>query len=291
MRGTFIQLFLDFSVIVLLGFVLAFSSPSQAKDDCSQPIESQQLQSTLDQLETSIKAMEIVIFNQQIIELRQQIPCSKELLSRANIARIHRIEAIAAFGDRNMKMLQAYSRSANAIEPEHRVGKGVFLVGHPIHLRVSVGLDAPEVATKALPQPRVGDIWIDGLRTLESPQDRPYLFQHSVNNELIRTAMVEVGGQPDYQVLSAAWTPLGERFPRNFKLQPELTMAAACTAALALGSALASNWRTGQFWDPTTPDLELSGLRNEVNALSGAALGFGGLSVGLIVSAGVTGNW
>ena len=41
-------------------------------------------------------------------------------------------------------------------EPEHRVGKGVFLVGHPIHLRVDVGLDSPEVATRSLPQPRSG---------------------------------------------------------------------------------------------------------------------------------------
>ena len=68
-------------------------------------------------------------------------------------------------------------------------------------------------------------------------------------------------------------------------------MAAACTAAIALGSALASNWRAGQFWDPATANRELPGLRDDVNAWSGAALGFGGLSVALIVSAGVTGNW
>ena len=284
-------LFLDLLVLVLLGSAFARPGLSQAKDTCSSSLDNQQLEAALVQLDLSIKAMDTVKFNQQMSELRQKIPCSEELLSRANVARIHRIEAIAAFGDRKMSMLQAHSRAAHVIEPEHRVGMGVFLVGHPIHLRVAVGLDAPEVATISLPEPRAGDLWIDGLKTMESPQDRPYLFQYAVNNELVSTAMIAAGGQPDYQLLSTAWTPLGERFPQQLKLQPELTMAAACTAALALGSALASNWSAGQFWDPTTAHQELPGLRNEVNAWSGAALGFGGLSVGLIISAGVMGSW
>ena len=58
-------------------------------------------------------------------------------------------------------MLQAHSRAAHAIEPEHRVGKEVFLVGHPIHLRVDVGLDSPEVYRSSATQWRHLDRWFE----------------------------------------------------------------------------------------------------------------------------------
>ena len=102
-------------VFVLTGLTVVLPGLSEAKEECGSFVDNQQLEAELDQLESSIKAMETVKFNPANDLFASANPCSKQLLSRSNVARIHRIEAIAAFGDRKMGMLRAHSRAAHLL--------------------------------------------------------------------------------------------------------------------------------------------------------------------------------
>lgn len=280
------------STLMLLVLFIYSGGLAEAANDCeAKSINNAEIESIIVELETLLVAMNISKFEERLNELRTRLPCSTEVLTRGNTARLHRVEAISAFGQRKLDLLQAHSRSAHAIEPDHPTGRDIFLAGHPFHLRVSIALESPDVPKIKLSRPLRGTLWVDGQETLDAPQDRPYVFQQTVGVEVTKSEMVKLGMRPKYSTLHSAWTPAGEFFPSQIKMQPELTLAAGATASLALGSVLISNWQASRFWDADTNPEELPALRRQVNAWSGTALGLGSVSVGLLIGAGVTGNW
>ena len=76
-----------------------------------------------------------------------------------------------------------------------------------------------------------------------------------------------------------------------FKLQPHFAYAAGGVALLSIGTGFGAILTESKFWNPQTSQQDLDSLRTKTNVLSGMTIGFGMVSMGLLTTSIITGEW
>ena len=79
---------------------------------------------------------------------------------------------------------------------------------------------------------------------------------------------------PDYPVYEDPTLRIG--------LEPTMTLMSAGSLGLTLTTAILASRAERQFWDPTTPDADLVGLRRRTNVYSSLGIVSGLVSVGTL---------
>ena len=118
-------------------------------------------------------------------------------------------------------------------------------------------------------------IFIDGAPAAGYPSDLPYIFQRVVDGVVEHTTVVPLDTSvPDYPVYEDPTLRIG--------LEPTMTFVSAGSLGLTLTAALLASRAESRFWDPTTPDADLVGLRRRTNVYSSLGIVSGLVGVGTL---------
>jgi hypothetical protein len=146
--------------------------------DCPRTFDTSEIVDAANSAEAGYAKMDADAFATSRLGLEARLACSKDILDRATIARIHRVEVLGAFLDqREARVAQALG-GVFAAEPGHQIPSKLVPDGHPIRGLVPNGMtalrDDPGVA---LPPLRSGWIEVDGGAALLAPTQRAALLQ------------------------------------------------------------------------------------------------------------------
>lgn len=210
-------------------------------------------------------------------ELRDELPCLRDPLTPADAAAIHRVEALDLFlvGDRDAAA-RAYS-AAVLLEPAYQLPLGIAPEGNPLRRVWLEGQALGPGPSRELARPADGALLIDGSRSLRRAELRPVVWQRvDGQGRVVDTAYLAPGEPvPAYRT----WTHTGPpqspaEVPKTREHRP--LVAVAAVAGVASGALWAlSLQRADTFWDPTTPQEDLDGIRLQTNGLIVGAVGAG----------------
>ena len=212
------------------------------------------------------------------------------------------MQALGAFMDKEHAKTVGWFKSVFAVAPRYVLPESLAGQGHPLRINFEVAQDTPSVQGDPVPRPAVGFIRVDGKVASELPKDRPYLWQHADGDGRARQTMVVVPGMkpPRYATVrghqkaaprSASGNYTKVRRSGGVRLSiPLITVAgvSAITSGVSYGMA---HSKSQKFWDRSTPDAQLAGLRDETNTWAWISAGTGTVALGCGVAAVISGTW
>jgi hypothetical protein len=228
---------------------------------------------------TAFSAMDRTTFLQARDRAREAFPCLTELLTPADIAAYHRMEALHAFVAKDKGVATSLFAASVALQPNYVLPEGLAPDGSPLR---TIWDDAHERKTKAftsIQPPEKMALYVDGKPQTRRATDRPVVLQvTSRSGEVRYTSPLTTGApNPDWATIAAVQTD-------KPAFSMPLLAAGAGTVAVAgglFGGAMATR---AKYFDPETPFESLDGLRKGSNTLGYVAQGVGVVGLGLITS-------
>ncbi len=258
------------------------------------PVAPAALDAELAEAEVSFAALDIEGFLARSDAVRAAVGCLSAVPTPVQVARLHRVEGLRRFGDRELSAV-GWLAAARSADPAFTWPPEVAPPGSPLAAD-SVAVDLASGTTTPLPEPLEGALWVDGAATRDRPAAWPSLVQWVGPDGAVRFT---VWGPPDTAVpeYPAVIPPPPPPAPEPPPPPPLVTrrsarvplLVATASTAVVTGAVYgAGAWSRATWADPTTPDAELPGLKARTNALAvGSVLGAAatlGLGVGLAVS-------
>jgi hypothetical protein len=139
--------------------------------------------------------------------------------------------------------------------------------------------------------PAEGSLWFDGDPA--RPVDRPTLALWLRADGSVATSAYLWPQDALFAYPTRSAPAVAVAAPRARTGRPSRWLAIAAGGAVAAGAAtyvLAARSHDA-FWDPTTPDAEVEGLRARTNALFVASMSLGGVALGAGAGAVLVGRW
>ena len=208
-----------------------------------------------------------------------RLRCQSDPLSPAAIARVHRVQALAAFLETDEGRVAAALAGLLTAEPGHQLPMDLIHDRHRIRAQLGLaGLMLREPGTEPLLAPPSGWIEVNGTAATSLPT--------------VRTAVLQrIDGQ-GHVVQTHYWWPgddLGgwrdDGIRERVSIRPRVPLAIGTGVALAGAGVLYGLATTteARFHDATTERSldELASLRTEANALSWGWIGASAASLGL----------
>ena len=261
---------------------------SPALADCPEPVPVRELSQTVSLGDAAYTAMDEEAFNAAQADAARMLPCLGEEMTSANAASYHRLQALGAFLERDHAGTVASFRAVLGAAPGYVLPEDLAPPNHPMRVDFEVAQGAVSAPLQPLPRPRTGWVKVDGRSDAEAPVDRPWVFQHlDDDGQVVNTALVPPGGAvPEYasrgRVASAAAGP---------RLSVPLAVTAGVATVASGALFLAARGSEATFWDPTTPNADLDGLRTRTNTLGWLSAGVGVVAVGAGAGAVISGTW
>ena len=280
---------------------------------CPDPATEAALVEHLAAAEAAFSDLDIEAFIAKSDAMRAAIPCLAEIPTPAVVARVHRLEGLRAFGERDVSAVRAFA-AARALAPDHVFAPEIVPPNSPI-LEDYLAMDLAAGDLEAMPEPLQGALYVDGRPTRDRPTAWPALIQ-LVDGEkpAWSTYLDHDKPLPAYDLAPtpapvpapvpapapvpeaplgpspvAGPVPAGPAARDPWRRRAPLFIAAG-TAATATGVmyGLAARARSVYF-DPDTPDRDLAGLKAQTNGLA-VASGVAGLAA-LGCGAGIAITW
>ena len=196
---------------------------------------------------------------------RSSVQCLKEPLDRSTAARFYFQEALFYFLENNEEGAVESFASVLSSEPGFQLPAALAPSRHPLHARLALARERAATEGAPLPAPATGYLLVDGLRDVGPPTDRPWVFQHVDEREVVvQTTWVQRGQPvPAYPVLQVA--PATSRGASAGSVALAATAAGSgLLAAVLYGLALEEST---VYKDPSTPCGDLDALRERTNLL------------------------
>ena len=264
---------------LLLGTALA--------SECPEPVPPPQVAELLDAAHASFSDLDIEGFIARSDEVRAALPCLETVPEPALVARVHRVEGLRLFGERNVDAVRAFA-AARALDPDYAFPPEIAPSGSPIlDDYTAMDLSANEPVT--LPEPVSGTLWVDGTETRERAGAWPQLVQLlDTEGRPAFTVYLRSGDEvPVYEAVPEPEPepeplpePIIERVlveaPRKSPRVPLLVATGASAVATGVMYGVAAGSRA-TWMNPETPDDQLPGLRARTNTLA-VASGITGLA-------------
>ena len=243
------------------------------------PARSADLDATLEKAEAAFAAMTAAGFRSAAEEAVAEAGCLTDRPAAATIARLHRVEGLAAFVDRDEERSQAAFSAARAIEPDYTFPDALVPEGTPAAQLYAAAVPMQDRGTLILP-PHDGRVEFDGQQDSARPWYRPALVQ------VVRDDGIVIGSAylwprdtlPPYEVAT--------RGPNRALL------GIAGSSLLAVGAVYGANLAVHEsYFDahPDSPERERIRAANNALVVTGAALGVVALGSG--VGAVIAGRW
>lgn len=237
-------------------------------------------------------------FTAAVGEVRTDLGCLVDALGPADVAAVHRIEALDAFLAGDHPSVVAHFAAARRIEPGWQLPTSLALGDHPLRR------DFDRAGTEPLPErtavvPPIGDtLRVDGVRTAEVPVVAPFVLQRLdgggavVESRLVPTA----GPLPSWSQAVPVPVPVPAPAPvaRPEHRHPARVPVLVGAGLAAVASGL-SAWQAGrehaQFWDPATPPAAIDVHGDRTNRWILLSVASGGVALGAVGTATLVGRW
>jgi hypothetical protein len=141
------------------------------------PATSADVETALDAAESAFESMDPLGFDADHRAVLAQTACVTDALEPADIARIHRLDAVAAYLGRDHDAGVASFRAARAADPALTLPEAFAPEGNAMRLwfeESGLGGGSPSIA---LPVPAGTTMRVDGVAATEVPLDRPVVVQ------------------------------------------------------------------------------------------------------------------
>lgn len=279
--------------LALLAPALLASRPAAAA--CDEPVSPARLAQLLSTADAAFADLDADTFTQALGQARAAVPCLSSPLSSGQVAAYHRAEAFQSFLDRDHASAVQHFRAMLVASPGYRLSELVAPDGHPLRVDFDIAQGLPAEPKRTLPAPVEGSLRVDGSDTLQAPVALPFVLQQvDAEGRVLGSALVEPGstmlGYAAVEQDDARRARSGGGATRR-RLGPPLVAAAVVTGATSAALYGMSAARAGEFWDPATPQDELSGLRSQTNTLAYASLGVGVVAIGAGTAAVLSFAW
>lgn len=271
------------------------------------PATSADLTSSLEAAEAAFGDMDTAGFLTATNRATAEANCLTESVPRSLIARLHRVEGLRAFVDKDADRAARAFASARAIEPAYTFPEALVPAEHPVRTQyTAVDPAAGGVTTAATPTS--GYLTFDGRNTISRPTERPSLAQLVADDGAVSqsrylwpedtlftypgsaSVAASTGGT------SGGATSTGSSASTATKAErkgPNVPLAIAGGAALLASGAtflVANGAHSAYYADDVAPG-DLEGLRSKTNTFVIVSAGTGVAAVGLGIGAVVAGHW
>lgn len=146
--------------------------------DCPRTYDTAEILDAATSTEEAFKKVDAAAFAEGRLAVESRLVCSKDILSPAAMARIHRVEVLASFLDKQATRVPQALAGVFTAEPGHQIPVALLPDGHPIRAQVAVGMmalrDDPGVI---IPVPGSGWIELDGVAGPRAPTQRASVMQ------------------------------------------------------------------------------------------------------------------
>ncbi|MDP2315465.1 MAG: hypothetical protein Q8P41_21385 [Pseudomonadota bacterium] len=278
--------------------------------DCPRTFDTGEVVDAASSAEAAFMRVDAPGFSGGRAALAARLACSKDILSPAVIAQVHRVEALGTFLDQEGTRVPQALAGVFAAEPGHQIPSSLLPEGQPIRGLIPAAMlalrDDPGVA---LPKPGSGWIEVDGTHALRAPTQRSAVLQQiDGQGQVLATHyrwpdeagfgwVVPVEASDDALATAAQVEPTGNRAGPWAHRAPTLAGAAASFVASGVLYAIASQGSAEFDAKPVLgPDAsdqaradyraELDGMQARTNgmtygcyAAAGLGLAFGAVAV------------
>jgi hypothetical protein len=273
---------------------------ARADEVCTERFPLAALATELDQAERAFQELDEGGFDQSVHQAALVTRCLDRPLTPLLAARLHWVSGIQLYLQREPQRAAFALAAARTLEPTWTLSEDVLPRGHELWELYRKQSGTAELAIQ--PRPRAGELWFDGVETIERPIDRATVVQHVTDDDAIALTryLLPGEGMPDYganvgspDLGGAAGAAPGPTRTRARLVQPWLAASAGAAAAGALGTFLIARQAEGDFKaeDPSATLDDLDRLRARTNRAGAASTGLSVAAVGLGVSAFFVGVW
>jgi hypothetical protein len=285
-------------VTALMTLTLAAAGPALAQGTCAKAVTGAELARYISKADVAFSQMDAEAFRAARWQADSSIPCLGAAVQVGQAAAFYRMQALGAFMDQEHAKTVGWFKSVFAVAPRYVLPQSLAPNGHPLRIDYEVAQDAPEVGGEPVPRPAVGLIRVDGKIANELPRDRPYLWQHADGDGRSRTSAVVVPGmRPPRYATTRGQQEVGPpregvtKVRRESGLSKPLAVIAGVSAIASGVSYGMSSSKAQKFWDASTPQGKLGGLRDQTNTWAWVSVGTGSLAIGCGTAAVISGTW
>lgn len=240
-------------------------------------------------------------FAAAVSDLRADLGCLTDALGPADVAVVHRIEALSAFLAGDHDAVVASFAAARRIEPGWQLPTSLALDDHPLRRDFDRAGSVAVPARAPVPTMAVGWLRVDGVQAGDVPVAVPFVLQQfDAAGAVAWSGLVPVGGAlPTWAPAPMPRSPSPSPVP--VPLPPVAEHPHAGRVPLLVGAGLAavasglSGWQasreTARFWDPATPSAEIDRHADRANRWILVSVAAGGVAVGGVGTAVLVGRW
>lgn len=287
--------------------ILSLASSAFAAD-CPEQSSAADVTSALSAAEASYVTMDASGFASQLQRAHDLLPCLEDVLSKADVAALYRIDALEDYLAGDSEAARDHFASALGIQPYYKLSSALAVEGNPLQELYDEARTAVGGPTAVVTPPVGALLYVDGVRSDHRPAARAALLQMTAQNgAVLWTALTTLDEPlPDAEALGLPPAPpmmatgsssnglsTAQREPLEVDL-PTAPFAIASgvlavSTAVLLGTAMSAK---SAYVDPDNPDVttqaDLDALKRRANTTSWASLGTGLAAAGLGATAVVT---
>jgi hypothetical protein len=192
---------------LLAGVAVWLALTTAAEAGC----DSASLRQSMTEADAAFLSMDADAFGVAVDALHETLSCVASALSTEEVAAYHRTRALAAFFAGDDLSAVASFEAAVSTAPSFELAEDIAPIGHPLRARLEEARETVRPADLELQRPAEGWLNIDGVRTLQAPSARPFVFQRFRGDGTVaETRYVAPGSpMPIYPFYSAAPPPVG----------------------------------------------------------------------------------
>ena len=264
--------------MIRVTFSLLVLFVGQAHAQCEQAVTADEFGQQISKGTAAFSNLESDGVQESLSWLSQHLSCVNEPLHDSQVLALHRLRAFDYFLSKDPGQTTLYLRSVLATSPNYDLVDEWAPDGGLLRRYFQVAQSWPVVPYRALPKPTEGTIYIDGQKSHEVPQDRPYLFQYFPDSE----------GDPFSGIVEpgiAAPSDYPTRRARMVNVRMPLLVASGASALTSGTLYVLAVRAENRFWDSATSHEDLVALQRRANGLSWASFAMGTVSVGTGVGA------
>lgn len=218
--------------------------------------------------------------------IRAELPCMNEVVPPTVAARLHRVEGLRRFGERDVDDVRAFA-AARAADPQATLPPEMAPPGSQL-LADFGAMDTSAGDVVPLAEPIEAVLWLDGQVATTRNVGRPTLAQLvGVDGGVRWTSYVaHAAPLPPYEAIPLPEPeppPLPEPVTVVVHRSPRIPLAIATAATVvAAGVTYGVGASSRSAWlDPETPDADLAGLKATTNTMAVVSTASGVAALGL----------
>ncbi len=276
-------------LIALTGVGLA----QEPASPCATPASTSDLVGAMEVAENAWSMADAAGFQAATVSIGSLVPCINEPITRSTAARVHRVQGMNYFLQRDPERMQLAFAAARYVQPGWIWPADLVPADHPVQEQyVAKGIDNPALERTLMP--KEGTSWFDGRETLDRPLDWPAIHQHVADDGSVQGTWLLWPGDtvPDYPRRAVNDKTARTEDPTKRGARAPMLIGAGAgyvVSGLLYGLAASSN---AKYHDPQTQSVDdLDKYRKATNGRYWASIGFAGASTVTTVGAFAAARW